>query len=170
MFAGIGSDSAARERAILVERSPPRPKHRIYGAFKDPAQDRRVIDYFTAQQQVGWSQDAFYYLKSGWLPISMNVLDHSAEQALRAGTSGTYSYDFDLSRIDFAPYRAVVFMNVYALTNNDFTYANNGLLLLHTKDGGPRTLHLRSGKNLSLTIPAASTYLPDSQVGDILMK
>ena len=251
-----------------------------------------------------WIQDAFYYLKPGWLPISMNVLDHSAEQAMRAGASGAHVYDFDLSRIDFTPYRAVVFMNVYAVTDaqkqfirervaqngrtlvwnyltgftngkrlsldfvselsgmslqrtetpelaqqvrflqpdytykfdaliapaviindpkrepsarlaeggvvviarrkfatytsvlcalplkgtdgfrailrqagchiyndaNDFTYTNNGLLLLHTKDGGPRTIHLRSGKNLSLTIPPSSAYLVDSQTGEVLMK
>ena len=36
---------------------------------------------------------------------------------------------------------------------NDFTYANNGLLLLHTKDGGPRTIHFRSGKTIPLTMP-----------------
>lgn len=53
---------------------------------------------------------------------------------------------------------------------NDFTYANNGLLLLHTKDGGPRTIHLHSGKTIPLTLPPASTYLIDSQTGEVLMK
>ncbi len=251
-----------------------------------------------------WSQQAFYYLKPAWLPISMNVLDQSAEEGMRSGTAGTHIYEFDLDRVDLKPYRAVVFMNVYALTNaqkkfirervaqdertlvwnyltgftngetlnldfvrdltgmtlqrtetpktaqqvqflqpaytyrfdapvapavviadpnteplarlvdgdavviarrkfathttvfcalplngtdgfraifrqagchiyndkNDFTYANNGLLLLHTKDGGPRTIHLRSGKTIPLTLPPASTYLFDSQTGEVLMK
>ena len=251
-----------------------------------------------------WSQEAFYYLKSGWLPISMNVLDQSAEEALRSGTSGTHIYDFDLERVELAPYRAVVFMNVYALTeprkkfirnrvaqngrtliwnyltgytdgkrlslkfvqalsgmklqrtqtpktaqqvrflqpdytyrfdapvepavvitdpdaeplarladgngvvmarrkfathtsvfcalplngtdgfravfrqagchiyndSNDFTYANNGLLLLHTAGGGPRTIHLRGGKDIKLAMPPASTYVLDSQTGEVLLK
>lgn len=251
-----------------------------------------------------WSQDVFYYLKSGWLPISMNVLDKSAEEAMRSGTVGTHIYDFDLDRVDLSPYRAVVFMNVYALTDaqkkfirervahngrtlvwnyltgytngerlnldfvrdltgivlqrietpktaqqvqfqqpaytyrfdapvapsviitdpaaeplarlsegdgvviarkkmpahtsvfcalplngtdgfrailrqagchvyndqNDFTYAGNGLLLLHSKDGGSRSIHLRSGKTIPLTLPTASTYLLDSQTGAVLMK
>jgi hypothetical protein len=42
-----------------------------------------------------WSQDVFYYLKSAPLPITVNVLDQSIEQALRSGTVGDQVYDFD---------------------------------------------------------------------------
>ena len=59
---------------------------------------------------------------------------------------------------------------LYVWSQDTFYYVNNGLLLLHTKDGGPRTIHLRSGRNISLTVPPSSTYLIDSQTGDVLMK
>ncbi|HLL95304.1 MAG TPA: hypothetical protein VK404_10040 [Spirosoma sp.] len=52
---------------------------------------------------------------------------------------------------------------------NYFTYANNGRLLLHTKDSGPRTIHLRSDKTIPLTMPPDSTYLLKSQSGKMLM-
>lgn len=50
-------------------------------------------------------------------------------------------------------------------TSNDFTYANNGLILLHTKDGGQRTLRLLNGQILEFQIPAYSTWLFDAQTG-----
>jgi hypothetical protein len=63
-----------------------------------------------------WSQDAFYYVKPGWTPLSMNVPDLSAEQAMRAGVVGDHVYDFDLPLVKLDQYKAVVFMNVYKLT------------------------------------------------------
>jgi hypothetical protein len=251
-----------------------------------------------------WSQEVFYYLKSGWLPISSNVLDKSVEEALRSGTASDHIYDFDLDNVDLKPYKAVVFMNVYKLDEmqkkfirekvardgrtlvwnyltgftdgkqlnlnfvqqltgiamqrtatppkaqqvrfgqpayeytfaapvapsvvitdpkaeplarladggatviarkqfpthtsvfcalplngtdgfraifrqagchvyndqNDFTYASGNLLLLHASEGGKRQIRLRGGRELSLTLPPASTYLLDSQTGEVLMK
>ena len=250
-----------------------------------------------------WSQDVFYYLKSAWTPLSMNVLDHSAEQAMRAGVVGDHVYDFDLERVNLNQYKAVVFMNVYKLTDaqkqfiiskvtqnnrtivwnyltgytdgktlnldfvkqltgiemarlelkkslqvnflnpaysykfdaavaplveikeanvkvlarldssnqvviaqkkmpnytsifcalplngtdgfreifrqagchiyneqNDFTYANSGLLLLHTKEGGERTLHLKNGQSVKISLQKASTLLFDATTGKVLLQ
>ncbi len=64
-----------------------------------------------------WSQDVFYYLKSAPLPITVNVLDHSIEQALRSGTVGDHIYDFDLGLVNLNQYKAIVFMNDYKLSN-----------------------------------------------------
>jgi hypothetical protein len=249
-----------------------------------------------------WSQDVFYYLKSAWLPISMNVLDHSIEEALRSGVVGDHVYDFDLERVNLNSYKAVVFMNVYKLSTaqrkfirekvaangrtlvwnyltgytdgkglsldfvrelsgfdlrkttsdqspqvrfeypsytykfqapinpmvsiegsdfqalamlsgtqqpviarkemkgytsvmcalplngtegfrrvfreagchvyndqNDFTYAHSGLLLLHSKEGGERTIRLRNGQAVRLHLKPFSTLLLDAQTGAILL-
>jgi len=53
---------------------------------------------------------------------------------------------------------------------NDFTYANSGLLMVHTKEGGKRTLHLKNGKDVSVELPAFSTWLFDANTGDVLLK
>jgi hypothetical protein len=65
-----------------------------------------------------WSQDVFYYMKSAWSPISMNILDHSVEQALRTGAVGDHIYDFDLEKANINPYKTVIFMNVFKLTKS----------------------------------------------------
>ena len=72
-----------------------------------------------------WSQDVFYYLKSAPLPITVNVLDHSIEQALRSGTVGDHIYDFDIERVNIGRYKAVVFMNVYKLTDTQRAFIQN---------------------------------------------
>jgi hypothetical protein len=250
-----------------------------------------------------WSQDVFYYLKSTVLPITVNVLDHSIEQALRTGVVGDHIYDFDLERVNLAQYKAVVFMNVYKLSTtqrkfikekvaaegrtlvwnyltgytdgkkldagfvksltginisrlelnetpevqflatnknykfsgpvaplfvvddaktqtlatlqnnklpiialkkfarfnsvfcglplnetdnfreifklagchiynnqNDFTYANSGLLMLHTSTGGPRDIRLKNGKVIHFDLADGSTFLMDSETGEVLLK
>jgi len=53
---------------------------------------------------------------------------------------------------------------------NDFTYAHSNLLLLHTADGGQRTIHLRNGKKLDLVLPPASTWLTDVETGEVVIK
>lgn len=82
-----------------------------------------------------WSQDVFYYLKSAPLPITVNVLDHSIEQAMRSGTVGDHIYDFDLDLVNLNQYKAVVFMNVYKLTDEQRKFiqekvAKNGRTLV----------------------------------------
>jgi hypothetical protein len=82
-----------------------------------------------------WSQDVFYYLKSTTLPITANVIDHSIEQALHSGTVGDHVYDFDLNLVNLDQYKAIVFMNVYKLTDIQRQYiqekvAKNGRTLV----------------------------------------
>ncbi|GAB3316963.1 hypothetical protein GCM10027299_07830 [Larkinella ripae] len=250
-----------------------------------------------------WSQDVFYYLKSAPLPITVNVLDHAIEQAMRSGVVADQVYDFDLERVNLEQYKAVVFMNVYKLTDaqrrfirekvakngrtlvwnyltgytngdrldlnfvkaltglnlerapvdnaptvrflkpeytykfsgpvdplvvvndktaqplalldatnqpviarkenkdftsvfgglplngtngfreifrqagchvyneqNDFTYANSGLILLHTKDGGPRTIRLKTGRSVTIPLERGTTLLLDAQTGEVVLK
>ncbi|MDD6209852.1 MAG: hypothetical protein PUB21_04515 [Bacteroidales bacterium] len=53
---------------------------------------------------------------------------------------------------------------------NDFTYCNTGLLLIHTKDGGKRDIHLKNGKTLSLDLAPKSNTLLDANTGSIILK
>jgi len=53
---------------------------------------------------------------------------------------------------------------------NDFTYANSGLLMIHTKDGGERKINLKNGKSLNLNIPPYSTWLLDAESGEIYLE
>lgn len=53
---------------------------------------------------------------------------------------------------------------------NDFTYANSGLILLHTKDGGKRTIRLKNGKSVNFLPKIGTTLLIDAQSGEIVLK
>jgi hypothetical protein len=250
-----------------------------------------------------WDQESFLYVANGWTPICYDLIDQSFEEALRTGSAGDQIYLFDLDKVDLKKYRAVLFMNVYKLSEkqrdfiktkvardgrtliwnylpgytdgksislkfvndvtqfetipliskeipvvqientsneytfegainpmvvisdpkaeilarlknsghpvvarktfnnfrsvfsslplhntdlfrklfkeagchiynqeNDFTYANSGLIMIHTKDGGRRTIHLKNGKNISVEIPAYSTWLINAETGNILLK
>ena len=54
--------------------------------------------------------------------------------------------------------------------HNDFTYVNSGIMLIHTLEGGPRTIHLRNGKDLQLELPAKSNPVLDASTGKPLLK
>lgn len=62
-----------------------------------------------------WNQESYYYLAPYGTPISSYVIDRSIEEALRSGTVGDHIYDFDLDKVNLDQYRAVVFMNTYAV-------------------------------------------------------
>ncbi|HVG13462.1 MAG TPA: hypothetical protein VM935_00840, partial [Chitinophagaceae bacterium] len=51
----------------------------------------------------------------------------------------------------------------------DFTYANTGLLLIHTIDGGSRTINLKNGKKLTINLPPKSSTLYNSETGERLL-
>ena len=250
-----------------------------------------------------WDQESFLHVNNGWTPVCYNLIDQAFEEALRSGTVSDQIYLFDLDKVDLNRYKAILFMNVYKITeaqkkfiktkvanngrtliwnylpgytdgrrnsldfvqaltgfeikrfdctktpvvsiektetayefegavnpmvvitdsksetlarlkdsgetiigrkrfdnyvsvystlplhntdlfrtlfktagchvyneSNDFTYVNSGLLMIHTKDGGKRTLHLKNGKDISLELPPYSTWVLDSGTGIILLK
>jgi hypothetical protein len=51
---------------------------------------------------------------------------------------------------------------------DDFTGAGDGLILLHTASGGPRTLRLRNGRSVPLQLPGAATWLLDAETGEVV--
>jgi hypothetical protein len=53
--------------------------------------------------------------------------------------------------------------------HDDATTLGDGLLMVHTLTGGPRTLRLPGGKTLSVTLPARSTTVYDAQTGEVLL-
>lgn len=267
--------------------------------------DKKVSEPYqpVADVLIVWDQESFYHVKNGWTPICYNMIDDAFEQVLRAGASTDQIYLFDLDRANLKRYKAILFMNVFKITDNqrkfirekvatdgrtviwnylpgytngtvnsfefvkevtgfditpitlnqtpavnipslqvnyefqspvmplavitdkkaetlgtltgrsdvviakkqgknhtaifatlplhdsnlfrnlfrtagchiyneanDFTYANSGLIMLHTKDGGKRTLHLKNGTLLELSIPPYSTLLFDAQTGKEVLK
>jgi hypothetical protein len=48
----------------------------------------------------------------------------------------------------------------------DFTYANSGLLLIHTVGGGSRTINLKNGKRITINLPPKSSTLYNSETGE----
>jgi len=53
---------------------------------------------------------------------------------------------------------------------DDFTYANSGLIMIHTTRGGQRNLHLRNGKKIEIKLEPFSTVLLDAATGQVLLK
>lgn len=53
--------------------------------------------------------------------------------------------------------------------HDDATTMGDGLLMVHTLAGGPRTLRLPGGKTLSVTLPPRSTTVFDAQTGVVLL-
>ena len=83
-----------------------------------------------------WNQESYYYLLPQGTPISSNVVDQSIEEALRSGTVGDHIYDFDLERVNLDQYKAIVFMNDYALSDRVRKFirekvAKNGRTLIY---------------------------------------
>lgn len=54
--------------------------------------------------------------------------------------------------------------------SGDVTYAGNGMILLHTLAGGERTVALRNGRSVALTLPPKSTVLLDAESGERLLE
>ncbi|MEI6107508.1 MAG: hypothetical protein WCR49_10900 [Opitutae bacterium] len=100
-------------------------------------------------------------------------LKDSGEPIVARKVSGDATHVFStLPLHDTAFFRALfrrAGCHVYNDTN-DFTYANSGLLMVHTRTGGQRTLHLRNGKDISLELPPFSTWLLDANSGEVLLK
>ena len=53
--------------------------------------------------------------------------------------------------------------------SGDVTYASNGMVCLHTLDGGARDVKLRNGKTVNLTLPPKPTVLLDADTGERLL-
>ncbi|HEY5916963.1 MAG TPA: hypothetical protein VIU13_06155, partial [Chryseolinea sp.] len=48
-------------------------------------------------------------------------------------------------------------------------YSGHGTITVHTKDGGPIVLRLRNGKSVNLEMRSNSTWLIDSETGEVLL-
>ena len=56
-------------------------------------------------------------------------------------------------------------------SDRDIFYGGSGILTMHTKTGGHKTITLKNGKTVTLDLPAApATILMDSETGDVLYK
>lgn len=82
-----------------------------------------------------WDQESFYYTKNRWTPICYNLLDQAFEEALRSGTSSDQIYLFDLDKVNLDRYKAILFMNVFKMTEKERAFihekvAKNGRTLI----------------------------------------
>ncbi|MEP6735439.1 MAG: beta-galactosidase [Chryseolinea sp.] len=59
--------------------------------------------------------------------------------------------------------------NIYN-NSGDIFYSGNGILTVHTKNGGARKIKLANGKSISIDLPANSTTLLDSENGAVILK
>ena len=51
----------------------------------------------------------------------------------------------------------------------DFTFCGTGLLLIHTKDGGKRTIYLKNGKKLDFDMAPKSNLLLNAETGEVIL-
>jgi len=51
----------------------------------------------------------------------------------------------------------------------DILYAGSGMVIVHSALGGPRTIALRNGRRIETQLPAACTWVFDSETGEKLM-
>ena len=51
----------------------------------------------------------------------------------------------------------------------DVLYSGGGILTVHTKEGGPRSLRLLDGKEVRLDLKPRSTVLLDNETGQVLI-
>jgi hypothetical protein len=54
--------------------------------------------------------------------------------------------------------------------SGDIFYSGSRVLTVHTKEGGPRTVQLKNGKTISLTLPPFSTTLLNTENGEVMMR
>jgi hypothetical protein len=59
--------------------------------------------------------------------------------------------------------------HLYTDTAGDIIHAGGGLVLVHSKNGGKRTMRFRSGKAAELTLPAKSSWIFDAATGERLV-
>ncbi len=59
--------------------------------------------------------------------------------------------------------------HLYTEAVGDIIHAGGGLVLIHSKDGGKRTMQFRSGKRVDLTLPAKSSWIFDATTGERLL-
>ena len=59
--------------------------------------------------------------------------------------------------------------HIYSKTGEIF-YSGNGVLTVHSKEGGPKVITLKNGKEVSLPMAANSTMIINSATGEILLR
>ena len=53
--------------------------------------------------------------------------------------------------------------------DSDAVVAGSGLVMIHTKDGGKRTIRLRNGKVVTLFLNPLQTLLLDAETGEVVL-
>jgi predicted secreted protein len=56
--------------------------------------------------------------------------------------------------------------HVYSSETTDVLFSGSGLLWIHTAEGGRRTIRLKNGEKMEITLPPKSTTLYNNQTGE----
>jgi hypothetical protein len=96
--------------------------------------------------------------------------DDSISAARRETKAATW-WTFAVAPIDPSILRAIGHRAGCHIINeySDATMMGDGLIMIHTLDGGARTLRLPRGETISLTLPPRSTTVLDAQTGAVLL-
>jgi hypothetical protein len=86
------------------------------------------------------------------------------QPALKATSTSPNVHFFTTPPTDWRPILQQTQAHLYTDTD-DVIHAGAGLLLIHTKQGGPRTIRLRNGKVIETTLPPNHSLLLDANTG-----
>jgi hypothetical protein len=59
--------------------------------------------------------------------------------------------------------------HLYTDSEGPVIHAGAGLVLIHSKEGGPCTIRFRSGREMAVTLPSKSSWLFDAATGERLL-
>lgn len=114
--------------------------------------------------------DPFFVVKDS-AAKAFGTMDDGSVVAARKKLSGHTAWYFSLPPLDDALLGHVAResgAHMY-VPPGDVVHAGGGILCLHSPNGGPRQVMLRSGKQLNLTLPSRSTSLYDAASGEPLL-
>jgi hypothetical protein len=83
-----------------------------------------------------WDMESFYYLFNKWTPVIDDMVDKAAAESYKTGAAIDHVYLFDLPKVNLNQYKAVVFMNIFKVSQaqKDFIAKNvaaNGRTLIY---------------------------------------
>jgi len=105
--------------------------------------------------------------------ISMGTVNSSNAVGLAKKDFKTYTSWFMSLPLDHPKVWQYIFKeagaHIYSKTGEIF-YSGNGVLTIHSKEGGTKVITLKNGKEVSVSMTANSTMIIDSVTGEILSR
>jgi hypothetical protein len=64
-----------------------------------------------------WDMESLFYVYNRWTPVSEDIIDKAAAESYKTGATIDHVYLFDLPALDLKRYKAIIFMNVFRITD-----------------------------------------------------